>query len=144
MSKINYYPKLKKTIRKRNLALTEKQRKDIWDRDGPYSEAYLIIETRILNDEVYRVWVKVEALINPFTFKFIRKHQDAFADNHRIQTILKWAAYKRREKGYISHVFSAPFDKGVFKMANKILHETEEAIIKMHIFMMNHFDININ
>ncbi|MBU0578536.1 hypothetical protein KKE34_01495 [Patescibacteria group bacterium] len=38
------------------LKLTQKQRDQLWGLDGPYSEAKLIIETRILDDTVSRVF----------------------------------------------------------------------------------------
>jgi len=68
--------------------LSQKQLDKLWGEDGPYSEADLSIQTRILDDRVSRVFINVEVKINPFTFEFIKKHRDKFKDNQIIQQLL--------------------------------------------------------
>ena len=41
----------------------------MWGEDGPYSQVRLCEEARILDDCVSRVFLVVEAEINPFTFE---------------------------------------------------------------------------
>lgn len=132
------------TKSKRKLVLTNKQKEDIWDSRGPYSEVCLIIESRILDEEVWRVWVKVNAVVNPFTFSFVKKHADEFSDDFRVQSILKWGEYNGKERGYFSKVWAAPYTDGVIDAANDIYQQTEDALIRMHKFVINNFDININ
>jgi hypothetical protein len=52
--------------------LTDKQIAELWGGDGPYSEAKFIIESRILDDSVSRVFLRVEVNINPFTYRIIK------------------------------------------------------------------------
>lgn len=133
-----------KTKSGRKLTLTREQGEGFWDSRGPYSESYLTIETRILDEEAWRVWVKVEALINPFTFEFVNKQISDFVDDHRIYTILIWAEYCKKQKGYLSNVWSAPLKDGNLEPALKIFQETQDALIRMHKFVINNFDINKN
>jgi len=55
------------------MKLTQKQIDQLWGEHGPYSEAKLIIETRILDDRVSRIFIVVEVAINPLTFEIISK-----------------------------------------------------------------------
>jgi len=48
------------------MKLTKKQRDQLWGESGPYSEAKIITETRILDDEVSRVFVVVEGSVKYF------------------------------------------------------------------------------
>lgn len=50
--------------------LTKTDYKKMWGDDGPYSQVRLCEETRILDDSVSRVFLVVEAEINPFTFEW--------------------------------------------------------------------------
>lgn len=129
---------------KRKLLLNKEQRKNIWGESGPYSEAYFIIETRILDDTISRVFLEVEVSISPLTFEFIEKHKEQFKDNQRIRNILEYAAYTDEAHGYKASLFSVPYGPDLLETANKVLQETEEAIITMHKFVMNHFDIHTN
>jgi N-acetylneuraminate synthase/sialic acid synthase len=62
------------------MKLNEKQIDALWGVDGPYSQVHLIVETRILDDRVSRIFVLVEASINPFTFELVQRHRERFAD----------------------------------------------------------------
>ena len=130
--------------RKRELVLTEKQRKEIWGEEGPYSEAYLTFETRIIDDEISKIILKVEVSINPLTFELINQNKDVFLDDRRIQAILEYAEFTNDLRGYEACLFSVPYKSDMLKIANDVLKETEEAIIKMHKFVMNYYDINTN
>src|SRR5258708_7863567 len=73
--------------RSKLLKLTLKQRDQLWGENGPYSEACLILETRILDDFVSRIFINVEIHINPFTYKIIKKHRKVFIDDPLIQQL---------------------------------------------------------
>lgn len=47
------------------MKLTKKDTDKLWGEEGPYSEARLIVETRILDDRVSRIFLVVEVSINP-------------------------------------------------------------------------------
>ncbi len=130
--------------RKRNLVLTKKQREKMWDEEGPYSEAYMTFETRILDEAISRIFIKVYVSINPLTFELIRKHKEQFENDKRIVDILEYGELQHEEFGYEAQLFQAPYDHETLEIANQILGEVEEAIIKMHKFVMNYFDINTN
>ncbi|KKQ53340.1 hypothetical protein A2865_01965 [Candidatus Woesebacteria bacterium RIFCSPHIGHO2_01_FULL_39_17] len=70
-----------KLRRKRNLILTEKEGRKMWNDEGPYSEAYMTFETRILDDEISRIFIKVYASINPLTFELIQKNSEQFEND---------------------------------------------------------------
>ena len=134
----------KKSKKKRVLSLTKEQRVKMWDDEGPYSEACLVFETRILDDEISRIFLKVEVSINPLTFETIKKNRKSFADNKRIQDILEYAEHRFEERGYEATLFSVPYERDMLETANEVLKEVEEAITKMHKFVMNQFDISVN
>lgn len=129
---------------KRKLLLSNEQKGKIWGESGPYSEVYFIIETRILDDTISRVFLKVEVSINPLTFELVKKHKEQFKSDKRIQDILEYAQYRDEAHGYEASLFSVPYDSELLDTANKVLQETEEAIITMHKFVMNHFDVHKN
>lgn len=131
-------------VNKRKLLLSKEEKRKIWGKDGPYSEAYFIIETRIQNDDASKIFLEVAATINPLTFELVKKHKEQFADNKRICDILKYAEYTDEAHGYKVSLFSIPYDHTLLEVANQVLEETEDAIKRMHTFTINHFDINAN
>ncbi len=52
--------------------ISDKDREMLWGEDEPYSEAKIVMNTRILGDHVSRVMLEVEGNINPTTFKIIK------------------------------------------------------------------------
>lgn len=119
---------------------TERQ-KELWSDGGPYSQVNLKIETRILDESVSRVFAIVEAEINPFTFKLVKKNRAAFADDIMIGGMLDSGVYRGWEVGFIAHPFSAqisgwPSDRDdivILAEANRMLAETERAVIRTHL-----------
>lgn len=63
------------------LKLNKKQIEEIWGEGGPYSQVQMVVETRILDDSVSRVFVNVDAQINPLTYKIIKQNLDYFKDD---------------------------------------------------------------
>ena len=121
----------------------KKQIDKLWGEDGPYSEADLSIQMRILDDQVSRIFINVEVKINPFTFEFIKKHRDQFKDNPMIQQLLDHAEYHGQSVGYVSCVFEDEFvDKGVMERAQQHLDYARETIVLMHKFVMDYLGIS--
>src|SRR3989304_8625945 len=88
-----------KLRRKRNLILTEKEGRKMWNDEGPYSEAYMTFETRILDDEISRIFIKVYASINPLTFELIQKNSEQFENDNLIADILEYGELRYEEFG---------------------------------------------
>lgn len=117
--------------------LTQKQQDQLWGVDGPYSEAKLIIETRILDDSVSRVFINVEVAINPFTYRLIKKHRKKFKDDLMIQQLLNHVDYRGQAYGYVSCAFRSEYiNDEVLLAAQEHLEYAKQAIIKMHKFVM--------
>lgn len=131
--------------RKHKLTLSKKQRDKIWGEEGPYSEAKLIFCNRILDDSISRVFIDVEVAINPLTFEIIKKHREEFADDEMVQQLLDHSEFRGQHHGYISCSFSAQHSgRKTIKEANKHLKYAEDTIIRMHKWVMNYFDVNVN
>lgn len=120
--------------------LTAKQIAELWGEDGPYSEARYLIEHRILDDSVSRIFLRVEVNINPFTYKIVKKNRKEFVDDEMVQKILDNSRYLGFKNGYIAVSFEAKFmvddDAVVVKEARVILEETKRAVIRMHKYVM--------
>jgi hypothetical protein len=124
--------------------LTVKQTAELWGEDGPYSEARYLIEHRILDDSVSRIFLRVEVNINPFTYKIIKKNRKKFINDEMIQKILDNSRYLGFKNGYIAVPFESKFmadnDVVVIKEAKKILEETKKAVIRMHKYVIKMID----
>jgi hypothetical protein len=119
------------------MKLTQKQREKLWGEDGPYSEAYLTFETRILDDSVSRTFVTVEVSINPFTYKLIKKNRKLFADDIMIRQVLDHSDYRGQAHGYVASVFRGEYaDEDVMEEATPHLEYAKSTIIKMHKFVL--------
>lgn len=120
--------------------LTEKQIAELWGEEGPYSETRCIIEHRILDDSVSRIFLRVEVNINPFTFKIIKKNRKEFINDKMVQELLNNAEYLGFDHGYLSTAFQGKFladdDSEVIKEAKKIIQEVKQAIIRMHKYII--------
>jgi len=120
------------------MKLSKQQIFDLWGETGPYSEACIKIQTRILDDNVSRIMIEVEANINPLTFKIIKGTRKAFSDDEPIQLLLDHARYMGKNLGYVVFVFSREYtDESVMKEAEIHLKYVEETIIKMHKYTMD-------
>jgi len=124
--------------------LTEKQRAELWGEEGPYSEARYIIEHRILDDSVSRIFLRVEVNINPFTFKIIKKNRKEFIDDKMVQELLNNAEYLGFKDGYLATAFQGKFlvddDSEVINEAKKIIEEVKQAVIRMHKYVIKIID----
>ncbi|SRR5258706_4833588 len=120
------------------MKLTRKKRDELWGEDGPYSEAWLIVETRILDESVSRIFLNVEVHINPFTYKFIMQHREKFVDDPMIQQLLDHSEFRDQSHGYITSAFLDEYtDDRVMEDAQRHLEYAKSTIIKMHKFVLN-------
>lgn len=123
----------------------------LWSDDGPYSQAYLKIERRILDDKMARTFLQIEVQINPYTYRLIKKHLKYFKDDDFIISIIKTG----RDFGLVQGFIALPFqveisgwptrldEDNLFTEANKMLEKTEKAILKMHSFVINFLEEKI-
>lgn len=126
----------------KNKKLTAKDFERMWGEDGPYSQVRLSEETRILDDSVSRVFLVVEAEINPFTFEYIKKNRRRFANDESILQILEHAQY-RDEFGYVVSAGEAELrDEEAVKFARERADATIQTLIRMHTFVMNECGLN--
>lgn len=124
------------------MRLTKKLRDELWGEDGPYSQASIIIQTRILDNHVSRVFVEVEADINPLTYKLISQNRDKFSDDEKIQQLIDHADYRGQKFGYVTSAFSREYsEESVMRAAELALAYTKETIIKMHKFVIDLLDL---
>lgn len=118
------------------MKLTQKQLDKLWGDGGPYSEARLIIETRILDNSVSRVIVRVEVSINPLTFEIIKKNIKYFEDDDLIVNLVKNAQDYGPDHGYVAEAFFEEYiDDTVLKKGREALQYSKDTIIKMHNFV---------
>jgi hypothetical protein len=115
---------------------------ELWGEDGPYSEVKFIEETRILDDRISRVFMVVEAVINPFTFKLCLKNKKHFKDDEMILQLLEHSDSRGFEYGYVSMAFCEELaGEETFKKAVVHKQYAETAIIRMHKFVMKELGI---
>lgn len=120
------------------MKLTRKKRDELWGEDGPYSEAWLIVETRILDESVSRIFLNVEVHINPFTYKFIMQHREKFVDDPMIQQLLDHSEFRGQAHGYVTSAFLDEYtDDNVMEEAQQHLEYAKSTIIEMHKFVLN-------
>ncbi len=120
------------------MKLTRKDIDRLWGEEGPYSEAQLTVETRILDDRVSRIFVVVEIHINPFTFEMIHKNRKLFTNDQLIQQLLDHSEFRGQAFGYVSCAFQEEYtDSEVMKRAKQNLEYSKKTIIKMHKFVMS-------
>ncbi|MDD3480723.1 MAG: hypothetical protein PHW75_00635 [Patescibacteria group bacterium] len=123
--------------------LTKQQIDELWGQDGPYSEVRLVIEKRILDDQISREFLVVETNINPFTFKFIKKNRKLFKDSEMIQQLLNNSEYRGPAFGYVSNAFCGHYTgEDVMEKAEKAAARSSKLIIELHKFVMDSLGID--
>ena len=129
---------------KRN-RLSEKDRDGLWGEDGPYSQVNLIEQTRILGDGISRVFLVVEAEINPFTFEYVLAHRYEFIGDPSIQQLLDHAEYRGPQEGYLVCAGEEELiDKRSFDIAFGYREMTVKRILKMHELVIKDFGMKRN
>lgn len=115
------------------MKLTKVQIEKLWGETGPYSEAHLTIETRILDDFVSRIFLSIDVHINPLTFEIIKDNRELFRDDPRIQQLLDFSEYRGLSFGYVSNAFLKEYsDEKVMKEARKAVERCKDVIFIMH------------
>lgn len=118
--------------------LSQTQIDKMWGDDGPYSQANLIVQTRILDDRVSRVFVEVEVEINPLTYEIIKQNIKQFKNDPSITQLIAHSDFRGQDYGYVSSAFSCEYrDESVMKEAKNALDYSKKAIIKMHKYVMD-------
>ena len=114
----------------------------LWGEDGPYSEAKLVLNTRILDDAVSRVMVEIQGHINPTTFRLVKRHRKIFTHDEHIQGLLDSAAYWGQKDGYVVSLGDEEYseDPLVMKRAEEKLRILKEALIRMHEFVLEYLE----
>jgi hypothetical protein len=124
------------------MKLNKNDREMLWGESGPYSEAKIVINTRILDDSVSRVMIEVEGNVNPTTFKIVQKNIDHFADDEIILQLIESAVYRGKGYGYqIAASYEEFADSDVMKRAQAKLDYMKDALIRMHRFVMDYLGI---
>ena len=129
----------------KNRKLTKKQIDLLWSSGGggPYSQANLIKQVRILDDSVSRVFLVVETEINPTTFEIINENRNSseFKNDIMIQQLLDKAEYRGPQFGYVVAAFEEKYASDeVMVRAEYTLKYVQECIIKMHKYVMDNFN----
>lgn len=123
------------------MKLTKEIKDKLWGETGPYSQSKLILETRILDDRVSRVFAVVECEINPLTYEIIKQNKDHFKKDKKITDLIDHSEFRGQSFGYVSMAFEHELTgPDVWEKAHKHLEYTKETIIKMHKFVMNLLD----
>lgn len=130
------------------IQLKKEQREMLWWSEGPYSEARLTFETRILDDEVSRTFINVEVSINPTTYDICKQHMKRFADNPILTQLFQTADYRWKSFWYVSMAFSSEYNRDdkkdvaeILKEAQVALEYSEASIIELHKFVMVFLEI---
>ena len=117
--------------------LTPQDYERMWGQDGPYSQVRLCEETRILDDSVSRVFLVVEAEINPFTFEYVQKHRRQFVGDESVMQLLDHAEY-RGQFGYVVSAGEVELkDEEAVRFARKQTDATIQTLIRMHAFVID-------
>lgn len=124
--------------------LSRKDYDRMWGEDGPYSQVRLCEEIRILDGSVSRVFLLVEAEVNPFTFEYVRKNRRQFSGDEPVLQLLDHSE-NRGKFGYVVSAGEVELrDEGSRGFARKQADMTTEALIRMHKFVMNEFSLGHN
>ena len=130
-----------KKDQKTSKKLTSKDYARMWGEDGPYSQVRLCEETRILDDSVSRIFLVVEAEINPFTFEYIQKNRQKFLNDEPVLQLLDHAEY-RGKFGYVVSAGEVELeDEESRRFARKQAGMTVQTLIQMHAFIIEEFGL---
>ncbi|MFA5831332.1 MAG: hypothetical protein WC878_05880 [Candidatus Paceibacterota bacterium] len=122
------------------LKLTKKEKDLLWGDPGPYSEAKIVVNMRIMDDGVSRVMIEVEGNINPTTFRMVEANKEHFKNDPDVLALLETAEYQDERDGYLVAI-GEPAElteakDGTFKAAAKKQQYLKDTIFKMHRFVM--------
>lgn len=122
---------------KKHRALAAKNFGQMWGEDGPYSQVRLSEETRILDDSVSRIFLVVEAEINPFTFEFVHEHRAEFLHDAPVLQLLD-RAQNRGKYGYVVSAGEVELhEEESRRFARAQADMATETVKRMHAFVMD-------
>lgn len=121
------------------MKLSHKQQHRLWGENGPYSEARLVFESRIFNDEVAENILLIEVSINPLTWEIIEKSEACFKHDTQVQELIKNSYCLDDDKGYIAMMCFGEFkgDESTLKKAQEYLISIQKALIRMHEYVID-------
>jgi len=91
-----------------------------------------------LGNEVTRTFMYVQAFLNPFTYRFVKKHIKSFTADPLVSHIVLHAKYQGPQKGFVAIIHGGEIvDKKAQANAEKILVEARKAVIRMHQFVLD-------
>lgn len=121
--------------------LAPKDYERMWGEDGPYSQVRLCEETRILDDSISRVFLVVEAEINPFTFECVKRHREHFVNDEPVIQLLDHAEY-RGKFGYVVSAGEVELRGEESKrFARKQADMTIQTLIRIHTFVIEKYNL---
>ncbi len=122
--------------------LTQRDRDRMWGEECPYSETHIKTQSRILGVSISRIFLVVEAHINPFTFEYIAKHLDFFPANHPFRNLIKNASYEGGSYGYVVQAGQEEFiDQRALKLVHAYLETLTSIVIQMHEFVIAQYGL---
>ncbi len=120
--------------------LTRRDYDRMWGEGGPYSQVRLSHEIRVLNDSISRIFLVVEAEINPFTFEYVEKHRSHFSPDDPIQGLLDHADDRGSKFGYVVCFGTVESkEEGASDFAEARAKEAVTELVRMHKFVMDAF-----
>jgi len=136
--------------------LPKKERDLLWGGEGPYSDAKIVLNMRILDDSVSRMMVEVEGHINPTTFRMVKANKKYFANDEDVLSLLATAEYQNERDGYLVAIGepeefvdvvrdkSGQAKSEAFLKAAKKQEYLKATILKMHRFVMDQLGIPLS
>lgn len=122
--------------------LTQFDKKRMWGEEGPYSETHIKTQSRILGVSVSRVFLVVEAQINPFTFEYVEKNLDLFPVDHPVHDLVKNASYEGENYGYVVQSGQEEFiDQQSLRLVHNYLEKLTDVVIDLHEFVIAEFGL---
>jgi hypothetical protein len=114
----------------------------MWGEDGPYSQVNVIEQIRILDGGVSRIFLVVEAEINPFTFECAAKHRKHFLSDEPVLQLLAHAE-NRGKFGYVVSAGEVELQGDESRAwARRQADMVVQTIIRLHSFVMDMYDLN--
>jgi hypothetical protein len=113
----------------------------MWGEDVPYSQVRLCEETRILGNGVSRIFLVVEAEINPFTFEKVGEYREHFSDDMPVLQLLDHGE-DRGKFGFVVGAGEVELrDEEAIEFARKQADMTIATLIRMHAFVMDMYEL---
>lgn len=128
---------------KRKINIDVDDQKALWGDFGPYSQANLVLQDRILDNFINRRFAYVELEINPYTFRLVKKHKKEFKHNSLVDHIIKRAQFRGDERGYVAGVVIREIlSEEDMVEVTMVMETAQKTLIEMHEFVMDKLGID--